>query len=109
MRSNKVEYSTATGLYCTMHDVKVPFCMPYFSSSRIINHRFHVENNKGDLGIGYGIIIGRDLMIQLVLTSEFKRQVLQWHGDTVQMKEPRGLLWKPDLNKHDMRKVGMQN
>ena len=28
IRSNKVEYGTATGLYCTMHDVKVPFCMP---------------------------------------------------------------------------------
>ena len=28
MRSNKVEYSTATGVYFTTHDVKVPFCMP---------------------------------------------------------------------------------
>ena len=28
MQSNKVEYSTATGVYFTTHDVKVPFCMP---------------------------------------------------------------------------------
>ena len=28
MRSNKREYSIAAGLYCTTHDVKVPFCMP---------------------------------------------------------------------------------
>ena len=25
MRSNKVEYSTASGMYCATHDVKVPF------------------------------------------------------------------------------------
>ena len=28
IHSNKVEYSTAEGPYCTTHDVKVPFCMP---------------------------------------------------------------------------------
>ena len=43
MRSNKVKYSTAAGVYFTTHDVKVPFCMPEFSSRKIINHCFHVE------------------------------------------------------------------
>ena len=47
MRSNKVEYTTDADVYCMAHDVKVPFCMPGFSSSKIINHCFHVENNKG--------------------------------------------------------------
>ena len=28
MRYNKVEYRTASGLYCMTHDVMVPFCMP---------------------------------------------------------------------------------
>ena len=27
MRSNRVEYSTAAGLYCTTHYFKLPFCM----------------------------------------------------------------------------------
>ena len=27
MRSNKLEYITAVGPYCTTHDAKVPFCM----------------------------------------------------------------------------------
>ena len=47
MRSNDMEYSTASGQYCTTHDVKVPFCMPEFSSSSIISHRFHIDNNDG--------------------------------------------------------------
>ena len=28
MRSKKLEYSMAIGLYCMAHDVKLPFCMP---------------------------------------------------------------------------------
>ena len=46
MRSNKVEYITADGVYCTTHYVKVPFYMPEFSSSKIINHFSHVKNGK---------------------------------------------------------------
>ena len=86
MRSNKVEYSKATGLYCVTHDVKVPFCMPNFTSSKIIEHRFHVDNKKGELGIGYDMIIGHNLMVQLGLLVYFKRQVLQWNGATLPMK-----------------------
>ena len=76
MRSNRVEYRTADGVYCTNHDVKVPFCISEFLGSKIINHRFHVDNNKDESGIGYAMIIGRDLMVQLGLTADFKRQPL---------------------------------
>ena len=99
MRSNKVEYSTATGLYCTTHDSKVPFFKPDFSSSKIINHRFRVDNYKGESGIGYDMIIVRDLM---------KCQVLQWGGVSVLMKEPSSFLGGPDLNKRYISEVVMQ-
>ena len=86
MRSNKLEYSTATGLYCTTYGVKVNFCMPLFSTSKIINHRFHVDNYKVESGIGYGMIIRCDLTVELFLTSNSKRQVLKWDGATIPMK-----------------------
>ena len=86
MRYNKVEYGTATGLYCTTHDVKVPFSMTELSRSKIIEHQFHVENDKGESGIGYDMIICRDLMVKLGLLADFKRKVLQWDGVTVPMK-----------------------
>ena len=105
MRSNKIEYSTAAGLYCTMHDVKVPFYMPYLSSRKILDNRFDVKNYKGELGIGYDVIIGRDLMVQLGLPADFKRQVHQWNGATVPMKEPSGLLGELDLTSRDMREM----
>ena len=86
MHLNKVEYSTPIGLYCTTHDVKVPFFIPYFSSSKIISHRFHVDKHDGESSIGYEIIIGRNLMVQLGLPYNFKCQVLQWDGVKVQIK-----------------------
>ena len=67
MRSNKAEYSTAPGMYWTMHDVKVTFYMTEFSSSKIFNHCLHVNNNKGESGIGYVIIIGASAVYQVVL------------------------------------------
>ena len=56
---------------------KFLFFVPEFSSSKIINHISHVDNDKVGSRIGYDMIIGRDLMVQLGLTAEFKRQVPQ--------------------------------
>ena len=83
--------------------------MPEFSNSKTINHHFHVDNNKGESGIGYDMIIGHELMVQLGLTDNFKRQLLQWDGATVHMKEQSSLIWKSDLTKCDVRDVVMQN
>ena len=70
--------------------------MPELSGSKIINHRFHVDNDEGESGIGYYMIIGRDMMVQLGLTANFKRQVLQWDGTTINMNEFINLLGKSD-------------
>ena len=78
-----------------------------FSISNIINHRFCVDNDKGDSGIGYDMIIGRKLMVQLGLTANFKHQVLQWGDSTLYMKEPIGLPGHYDLNNSEMREVFM--
>ena len=108
MWSDKVEYGTAADVHCTTHDFKVPFCMPEFSISKIIDHRLHVNNNKGKSGIGYEMIIGHDLTVQLDLVDYFKHKVLQWDGNTVHIKEPRGMLGKYDLNRCEMLKVVIQ-
>ena len=86
MRYNKVEQSTSSGLYCTTHDIKVPFCMPEFYISKIIEHQFHVYNGKSELVIGYDMIIFCDLMVKFGLLADFNNQVLQWDGAIVPMK-----------------------
>ena len=54
------------------------------------------------------MIIGCDLMVQLCLMAKFKRQVLQWDGATIHMKEPRNLLGQSNITKSKMREVAMQ-
>ena len=82
--------------------------MPKFSSSKIINHCFHVDKDEGESVIGYYLTICRDLMVHLGLTADFKRQVLQWDGATVNMKGHSSLIGKSDLAKSDMHEVVMQ-
>ena len=96
MRSNKVEYSTASGVYCTTHDGKVPFCMPEFSIRKRINHCFYDDNDRGELGICYDRITGHELMVQLGLMTDLKLNFLQGYVKTVLMEEPIGLLDKSD-------------
>ena len=68
-----MEYSTVAGPYCPTHDVKVKFWISEFSISTIILHRFHIDKNEGESGIGHDMIIWRNLMVQLGFSSKFKR------------------------------------
>ena len=60
--------------------------MPEYSISKIIQHRFHVNNDIGELGIGYDMTTGRDLMVKLVLLDDLKRQLTFWDGVSAPMK-----------------------
>ena len=82
--------------------------MPEVSSSNIIDHHFNVDNDKGESGIGYDVIIGRYMMVKLGLLANFEHQVLQWDGATVPMKESRRLLGKSYLTSLNMCEVVMQ-
>ena len=53
------------------------------------------------------MIIGHDRMVQLGLMADFKRQLLQWDGATVHMKDPRHLIGKSDITRQYMLKVVM--
>ena len=81
--------------------------MPELSGSKIINHCFHVDKDEGELGIGYDMIICRELMVQLGLTADFKCQVLQWDGATVHIKESINFLGQSDITKRKMGEVVM--
>ena len=54
------------------------------------------------------MIIGRDLMVHMSLTTDFKYQVLQWDGATVHMNDPSSLLRQYDITKYNMREMVMQ-
>ena len=71
--------------------------MPEFSSSKIITHQFHIDNIWGDERIGYDMIVGHDLMVQLGLKDDFIHQILEWDETVVPMKEPVNLVGQLDL------------
>ena len=56
-----------------MHDAQRQgdFLNARFSSIKIIYRQFNVDNNEGDSLIGYDIIIGCDLMVQIGLMVDF--------------------------------------
>ena len=92
-----------------MHDKQCQGAILYiiFSSNKIILYRFHVERHEDELGIGYDMIIFRDLMVHLGLVTNFKVKVLQWDGAVVTMKYPIGLLGQQYLTCDEMNKVVM--
>ena len=52
--------------------------------------------------------VGLDMMVQIGLMADFKRQVLKWDGTAVPMKETSNFLVQTDLTSCEMRKVVIQ-
>ena len=82
--------------------------MPEFSSIKITLHHFHFDNNEGESGICYGMIIVCKLMVQLDFLADFKRQVLQWDGETVPIKELITMIGQTDITSYEMREVAIK-
>ena len=106
---NNFDYSTTVGPYFITYYVKVPFCRPDFSNSKIISRRFCVDNDECELVIGYYIIIGRYMMVQLGLTDDIKCQFLSWDDILVFMKYSRIFLGQYYLNRRNMSEVVIHN
>ena len=45
-----------------------------------------MDNNNGDIGIGYEMIIGQIMIAKTELISNFKHNVFKWDGYEVLMK-----------------------
>ena len=58
-------YSTAAGEYSTDHEVKLKFAFKEFDTNLILQHTFDIDRCDGSKGIGYDMIIGRDLLVKL--------------------------------------------
>ena len=55
----------------------MPFLLAEFSIRKITTHHFHVDDEKGYTYIGYDMIIGYNLMVNLELISNVKSKVLE--------------------------------
>ena len=82
--------------------------MPKFSSSKIVTQNFSFDNNGGESGIGYDMIISSDILVNLGLSANFNCRVLQWNGATSRMKVPSvAIRTKEHLHINNLRARGI--
>ena len=85
-KDNEIIYEVAGGDFSTNKEVKVRFSLPDFKDSKIITHKFQIDESKDD-GIGYDAIIGRDLLIAMGINLNFKDEVIEWDQMVTPMQD----------------------
>ena len=98
-RKEKSTYKTAAGTFNSENTMKLSFTLDEFGGSTKIVHRFDLDENED--GIGYDMIIGRDLLSQLHIDVRFSDgTITKWEDQLVPMKSFSNI-WK---DKHPTRK-----
>ena len=66
-RYGLIKYSMVQPLACTARHMmlKCILACRSFSSSKKFNHSFYADNKKVESVIGYGIIVGHDMMVDM--------------------------------------------
>ena len=95
-------YDTAAGEYTSEYEVKINFTMPEFSGSKIIKHKFQVDNKDINANIGYDMIIRRNLQAKLGCITDFKRKVLTWEDISVPMRSAYTDTDKPQFSRAEI-------
>ena len=80
---NAVEWSTPAGNFNTNTVKTVKFRLNEFSDNKSITWDFYIVNANHNLG--YDMIIGRDLLVELGIILDFKNKTIKWDNDTIAM------------------------
>ena len=82
-KSTPTRWSTAAGKLQTDKVVrKLRFILHEFDTKKVIEWSAHVTKVK----FNYDLIVGRDLLQELVLVLDFKEEEIQWDGQSIPMK-----------------------
>jgi hypothetical protein len=85
LKDNKEkEYATGSGTLKTKHESKVYFSLPEFSDQKIINWVFNVTNSED---LGYDVILGRDILLNLNMNISFENRNVSWEGIEIPMRD----------------------
>ena len=80
-----VGWNTPAGVFKTKMRKKLKFKLDEFSSSKVVQWDFNIANPNHD--IGYDMIIGRDLLIELGIIIDFKQKTMTWAEATIAMPQ----------------------
>ena len=93
IKRGKASYKKATDLFKSKYRMKLTFTLDEFGRGTKICHAFDLDENKE--GIGYDMIIGRDLLNQLNINVRFSNGTIKWEDQLVPMKKFQRI-WKND-------------
>ena len=91
-------YKTAAGNFNSKYNMEIDLTLDEFGRSTKIKHRFDLDENED--GIGYDMIIGRDLLTQLNIDVRFSDKTIKWEDQLIPMKS-FAKIWQ---NEHPTRK-----
>ena len=92
-KNSEVSYKTAASTFTSKHSMELTITLDEFGRATKIKHTFDLDESQK--GIGYDMIIGRDLLNQLDIDMRFSDSTLKWEDQIVPMKNFQGL-WKKD-------------
>ena len=95
------EYATGNGILTTNGESKIHFSLPEFSDKKIITWKFSVAEQDT---LGYDIILGRDLLLELKMNISFEKKLVSWEGIDIPMRDYNKLKrWT--LNKKEFKAI----
>jgi len=81
------DYEIAGSTFTVTKELKLRFSLPKFGSSKIITSKFKIDSSTDNHGIGYDMIIGRDILSILGIDISFTDKTVTWDHVTVPMKD----------------------
>ena len=92
-KKSEASYKTAAGIFNSRFSMKLTITLDEFGGNTKISHTFDLDENKE--GIGYDMIIGRDVLNELNIDVRFSDGTIKWEDQLIPMKEFQGT-WKND-------------
>ena len=97
-KKEKPIYKTAAGNFSSQYNMNLTLTLDEFGRGTKIVHRFDLD--ESEYGIGYDMILGRDLFSQLNIDIGFSDGTIKWEDQLIPMKSFSNI-WK---NKHPSQK-----
>ena len=87
-RRSEASYKTAAGVFKSKFSMKLTITLDEFGGNIRIKHPFDLDENEE--GIGYDMILGRDLLNELNIDVRFSDGTIKWEDQLVPMKKIHG-------------------
>ena len=83
-KENTKQYSTRSGTLKTKYELIEQLMLPEFSDKKNITWQFSIFEGSD---VGYDIVIGRDLMLELGMDISFAKKSVSWEGIKIVMQD----------------------